>query len=131
MTPHGPRCRPSRYAALAAARGFIESRREACIAALDTMEDRSIDAGNHDYRARRFAALGEGAKALSALTRANDGGYYRVRRAQEIESIAVLARRSACVLSARPTCSKVTLPMPCASTRAFACSGCSPAFFTL
>ena len=33
--------------------------------------------------------------------------------------------------SARPTCSKVTRPISCASRRAFACSGCSPAFFTL
>ena len=62
-----------RYAVLAAARAFIEGRREACIAALDTMEERSIGAENHYDRARRFAALGEEAKALSALTRAIDG----------------------------------------------------------
>ena len=46
-------------------------------------------------------------------------------------SIAVFARRSACAFSERPTCSNVTRPISWASSRAFACSGCSPAFFTL
>ena len=41
------------------------------------------------------------------------------------------ASRSAWAFSERPTCSKVTRPISCASSRAFACSGCSPAFFTL
>ena len=61
---------------LVAARAFIEGKREACIAALDMLEERSPDAENHYYRARQFAALNEGRKAVSALTRAIDGGYH-------------------------------------------------------
>lgn len=61
---------------LAAARAFIEGKREACIAALDMMEARPPDAEAHYYHSRQFAALGEGAKTLNALTRAIDGGYH-------------------------------------------------------
>ena len=46
-------------------------------------------------------------------------------------SIAVFASRSACLLASRRTCSNVTRPISRASSRALACSGCSPGCFTL
>lgn len=78
--------------------------------------------GLHPRAAFRSAGAARGVRRERRLKNGDD---------QEIESIAVLASRSAWALSARPTCSKVTLPISCASTRAVACSGCSPAFFTL